>query len=90
MELMDRKMDPGADKTRLPSVAERLQDGSLPLGTALGGSGLLLAMDKLLQLEVSGARRAPPDAVAAARWSQWLVGRLQAVVTVVQDAALAL
>jgi hypothetical protein len=68
LELLDPKMDPGANKTTLRTVVDRLRDSSLPLPRAsgdsapVGGSGpaagglsgaaVLAVMDKLLQLEV--------------------------------------
>lgn len=54
IEMMDPRTDTGADKTALPPVVGRIEDGSLPMSaTALQPSEVVSIMDKILQLHSS-------------------------------------
>ena len=49
IELMEPRLDGGADKTSLPSIHEQIQNQSLPLQT-LTSSSIITIIDQLLQL----------------------------------------
>ena len=51
IELMDPKLDSGANRQRLAPIADRLREGSLPLA-GLDSGRVIAIMDKLLHLEV--------------------------------------